>query len=55
MWWISTVLAPDVYTDDIAKIICHIFQYFIEQELYRNFRYLFYQYWVSTSDKRIHL
>ena len=35
------LLAPDLYMDYIADMICHIFQYSIQQQHYQNFRELF--------------
>ena len=39
-----------IYMDDIAGMICHIFQYYFQHEHDQNFRHLCSHYCVSTSD-----
>ena len=39
-----------VHMGDIADMICHIFQYYIQQQHDQNLQNLCWHYWVSTSD-----
>ena len=45
-------MAPDVYTYDIADIVCYLFQYYIQQQHHGNLQHLCYHQLVSTpADK----